>query len=181
MVITSKLSSACQFNAKITSLFESEYERQAKEPEISRVLFLEWLLACWSGCWLLVACQSIEVKVVLVEVGSWGSELSEPGRNNCFPICSVLATGQSVRPGQGRGRPTFRRPVPSFPDLACQVRAKASQTQEIHEIKTNTTGLLSDLLFNKEATFGKNGVDTFYVYINCAMNSTYKKVFIILG
>lgn len=70
MVITSKLSSACQFNAKITALFESEYERQAKEPEISRILFLGRLLAYWSGCWLLVARQSIEVKVVLVEVGS---------------------------------------------------------------------------------------------------------------
>ena len=83
----------------------------------------------------------------------------------------MFATGQSVRPG----RTTFRRPVPSFPELARQVRAKASQTQEIHEIKTDTTGLLSDLLFNKEATFGKNGVDTFYVYINCAMTLDLQK------
>jgi len=36
----------------------------------------------------------------------------------------VFATGQSVRPGQGRGRTTFRRPVPSFPELARQARAK---------------------------------------------------------
>jgi len=36
----------------------------------------------------------------------------------------VFATGQSVRPGQGRGRTAFRRPVPSFPKLARQVRAK---------------------------------------------------------
>jgi len=36
----------------------------------------------------------------------------------------VFATGQSVRPGRGRGRTTFRRPVPSFPELARQVRAK---------------------------------------------------------
>jgi len=36
----------------------------------------------------------------------------------------VFATGQSVLPGQGRGRTTFRRPVPSFPELARQVRAK---------------------------------------------------------
>jgi len=36
----------------------------------------------------------------------------------------VFATGQSVRPGPGRGRTTFRRPVPSFPKLARQVRTK---------------------------------------------------------
>jgi len=36
----------------------------------------------------------------------------------------VFATGQSVRPGPGRGRTTFRRPVPSFPELARQIRAK---------------------------------------------------------
>jgi len=36
----------------------------------------------------------------------------------------VFATGQSVRPGEGRGRTTFRRPVPSFPKLARQVRTK---------------------------------------------------------
>jgi len=36
----------------------------------------------------------------------------------------VFATGQSVRPGQGRGRTTSRRPVPPFPELARQVRAK---------------------------------------------------------
>jgi len=36
----------------------------------------------------------------------------------------VFATGQSVRPGPGRVRTTFRRPVPSFPELARQVRAK---------------------------------------------------------
>jgi len=33
---------------------------------------------------------------------------------------SVFATGQSVRPGQGRGRMTSRRHVPSFPELAQQ-------------------------------------------------------------
>jgi len=37
---------------------------------------------------------------------------------------SVIATGQSVRPGPGRGWTTFRRPVPPFPELARQVRAK---------------------------------------------------------
>ena len=36
----------------------------------------------------------------------------------------MFATGQSVRPGPGRGRTTFRRPVPSFPELARKVRAK---------------------------------------------------------
>jgi len=36
----------------------------------------------------------------------------------------VFATGQSVRPGAGRGRTTFRRPVPSFPKLARQVRTE---------------------------------------------------------
>jgi len=37
---------------------------------------------------------------------------------------AVFATGQSVRPEKGRGRTTFRRPVPSFPELARQVRTK---------------------------------------------------------
>ena len=36
----------------------------------------------------------------------------------------MFATGQSVRPGPGRGRTTLRRPVPSFPELARQVRTK---------------------------------------------------------
>ncbi|PUU84155.1 hypothetical protein B9Z19DRAFT_1070707 [Tuber borchii] len=35
---------------------------------------------------------------------------------------AVFSTGQSVRPGPGRGRTTFRRPVPSFCQLARQVR-----------------------------------------------------------
>ena len=39
-------------------------------------------------------------------------------------VVAVFATGQSVRPGPGRGWTTFRRPVPSFPELARQVRAK---------------------------------------------------------
>ena len=36
----------------------------------------------------------------------------------------MFATGQSIRPGPARGRTTFRRPVPPFPELARQVRAK---------------------------------------------------------
>ena len=40
------------------------------------------------------------------------------------PPWAVFATGQSVRPGPGRGRTTFRRPVRSFPELARQARAK---------------------------------------------------------
>jgi len=41
----------------------------------------------------------------------------------------VFATGQSVRPGPGRVRTTFRRPVPSFPKLARQVRTKDQDGQ----------------------------------------------------
>jgi len=47
-----------------------------------------------------------------------------PNRISLFVFPAVFATGQSVRPGPGRGRTTFRRPVPSFPKLARQVRAK---------------------------------------------------------
>jgi len=39
-------------------------------------------------------------------------------------LYTVFATGQSVRPGPGRGRTTFRGPVPSFCQLARQVRMK---------------------------------------------------------
>jgi len=39
-------------------------------------------------------------------------------------VRAVFATGQSVLPGPGRGWTTFRRPVPSFPELAQQVRAR---------------------------------------------------------
>ncbi|KAG0638370.1 hypothetical protein HOY80DRAFT_1023181 [Tuber brumale] len=41
----------------------------------------------------------------------------------------VFATGQSVRPGPGRGRTTFRRPVPSFCQHARQVRMKDEDGQ----------------------------------------------------
>jgi len=74
-------------------------------------------------------------RTILSTSGVWKSMVSRGATNPWAPNSkkqsemtthggAVFATGQSVRPGQGRGRTTFRRPVPSFPELARQARAK---------------------------------------------------------
>jgi len=48
---------------------------------------------------------------------------SKPLKKQCYP--PVFATGQSVRPGPGRGRMTFGRPVPSFLNLPDRLGQRA--------------------------------------------------------